>query len=1285
MLVLQHNCRKTYVVSIQALEQALEAQAGIVCLQEPYRGSISHPSFVFFWPEIEDRATIRVAVAVRRDILGSWAIEHRTDLVNSTHAQCLDVWERHKGQKTQRTRLVNVYDQRIRPEQGAAFRAISKLSWSHIITRRTILAGDFNARSPRWDPYTRRPTNCNELLELIEKFQLILNNTEEPTREENESRSVIDLTFSTPEIGLLDHWAVDLNNPTTSDHKIIYFSWLPLREESSPRRLEKVVTGWDIDLLARDPIKETKARENWIRLSLANPPILETTDNLDQEAKWIQQALTDVLNSWAKPLYITTFSKRWWNKDIKKARQTFTSAHHRWQRGQITFSEYKEARNSFYILIRREKRHTWEQFLEGESQETPLDSSKRCWAALRYSRPRPPAQCTPSLIVDDTTITTIEGKREVFLKQAFPRQDFEDVIIPQERSATIPEKDIERALFSQSTKKAPGKDRLNFKAIRLLWNWDCQRILNLIQACTKLGYQPKGWKIAKGIILRKPNKPINTTPKAYRVISLLNCLGKVVEKTIATWLSSWCEDNNILHNGQFGSRRGRSTVDALAMLVDTVERAWKEKKVVGALMLDVKGAFDHVNRKRLLELLKELGLPGNIIAWVASFLTDRQACLVVDGIEGPLEDIQAGLPQGSPVSPILFIIYISKLLKELEERFPSTTIPSFADDICVLVAGSSVEEVSVALGEIGDSALNLGKEHKIEFEMKKTEAVLLSRRRDTQRKAKDFPINLAGRSVPFNKEATRWLGFWLDYKLDFSKHFNKKIVQAKQALHQTRSLVKRKGLAIGLAKRVQIAAVTSIALYGAEIWWRGQKTRERELQTLFNSQARAALGLFKSTPLRFLQEESGIPKAEELLNYRQNLFTLRALQKPAFHPSNDLLPSTFRFGEMDAQPGQYSETNLDWEKDTRQRGLGKHLAQQLTKVLEVNLEEGLEETLFSSTSLRGKVIIREKNLAKEDALRVYPEDLVLFSDGAKDREFASAGVAWKKQQATTFRTRGITLGRGKEALDAELYAIREALLIARKETRESRQQPKLIRIFTDCKKALSILQERKRWKSAMVVEILEASNSLTIPIVFSWVPAHMEVEGNVLADQAAKAVLGRSGSKDNVVSTLYVLKQIKGTKKDIALDPNILKGKRSLTTRYLQLKSAHACVGKHLKRIKAIEDESCPWCPAQVETVEHALLSCKAWRKGRNKLLKSVAKKLDLDLESRNRPTQVSLDQLFLRDVSPNLLQFLEDESIGQRGEREKSRRLDLWDLQLLDPGGREESGVEEEDRTPSR
>ena len=110
MLILQHNYRKTYAVYMHALEQALQKKASIVCLQELSLDSLSHPSFTFFQLEIEEKKTIRVVVAVRRDILGSQAIEHRTNLVNNTYAQCLDVWERHREKKAQMTRLVNIYN-----------------------------------------------------------------------------------------------------------------------------------------------------------------------------------------------------------------------------------------------------------------------------------------------------------------------------------------------------------------------------------------------------------------------------------------------------------------------------------------------------------------------------------------------------------------------------------------------------------------------------------------------------------------------------------------------------------------------------------------------------------------------------------------------------------------------------------------------------------------------------------------------------------------------------------------------------------------------------------------------------------------------------------------------------------------------------------------------------------------------------------------------------------------------------------------------------------------------
>ena len=205
--------------------------------------------------------------------------------------------------------------------------------------------------------------------------------------------------------------------------------------------------------------------------------------------------------------------------------------------------------------------------------------------------------------------------------------------------------------------------------------------------------------------MKKPNKPDYSIPKSYRVISLLNCLGKVVEKIVATALSNLCEENKLLHKGQFGYRKQRNAIDAVAKLILTTENAWNSKQQLGALFMDVKGAFDCVIKQQLIQRLVELKIPGFLVKWVDSFLTDRQAQLVIDGFTCQLQDICAGVPQGSLVSPILFNMYLSGIFEKIEQENPDITALSFADDIGFLAPGKTVEDIQKALSQAGDLAV----------------------------------------------------------------------------------------------------------------------------------------------------------------------------------------------------------------------------------------------------------------------------------------------------------------------------------------------------------------------------------------------------------------------------------------------------------------------------------------------------------------------------------------------------------------------------------------------------
>lgn len=154
------------------------------------------------------------------------------------------------------------------------------------------------------------------------------------------------------------------------------------------------------------------------------------------------------------------------------------------------------------------------------------EDSDRCWTALRYTKEWATA-VTPALQGPNGMIAaTIEEKEEMIRTNCFPAPPLDGQELPRQTTGPahldVTESSVWQALHHQSTKKAPGPDRLNFHALRLLWEWDSVRIISLIRQCLRQGYHPYAWRTAKGV-LRKPNKIDYTQVKSYRVISLLNC------------------------------------------------------------------------------------------------------------------------------------------------------------------------------------------------------------------------------------------------------------------------------------------------------------------------------------------------------------------------------------------------------------------------------------------------------------------------------------------------------------------------------------------------------------------------------------------------------------------------------------------------------------------------------------------------------------------------------------------------------------------------------------------
>ena len=265
----------------------------------------------------------------------------------------------------------------------------------------------------------------------------------------------------------------------------------------------------------------------------------------------------------------------------------------------------------------------------------------------------------------------MKAKEALVRRAAFPKPPtnlVEPLITSFESAHTKINKEVVgQALMTQATTKALSPDKINFQILQMIWGWDKARITSMVYHAIRLGYHPTEWKKARGILLEKGGKRDFRLVRSYQVISLLNCIGKVVEKVVAMELSGYCESYSTLYLGQMGGRKERSAIDAVAALVHRVQEKWEDKKLAAALFMDVKEAFDHVSKRQLLTRMIELGIDGDLVTWTGSFLIDRKVQLVIDGHDNKEKEIETGIPQGFPVSPILFLIYISGVFNKISE------------------------------------------------------------------------------------------------------------------------------------------------------------------------------------------------------------------------------------------------------------------------------------------------------------------------------------------------------------------------------------------------------------------------------------------------------------------------------------------------------------------------------------------------------------------------------------------------------------------------------------------
>ena len=537
-----------------------------------------------------------------------------------------------------------------------------------------LFIGDFNAHHREW-LNSVSPTDCHGRRAI--DFSTESGCDQLIQRPTHRSGNILDLIFTDVPGVVSGNVGVPIG---TSDHTFV--SATVKTEQVIP----EVVTSRKIYL---------KSQGNWRGvendLSNLNWPHFY---RLDDAIEPLSAAIEEIIDRHI-PSRIVTFrnkDKAWFNSDCKRAYLEKQEAYNLWKRNRsnLTWNNYIQLRSvaqDVYEIAEREYNRGVKETLGNATQ------SHKWWSTLK-SALFGIDDGMPPLLKPDGSLTHCPREKTALFANVFDeKQSSEELVIPQschpEAKLTMiafRSREIKRLMLDLDPYGGSGPDGIFplffIKTAGIL----APKIAVIFRKLVRAGKFSLFWRTAN-ITPTSKSVTAGSSPSDYRPISITPILSKIFERVLAKRLNSFAEKNDLFPSHQFGFRKGLGACDAVLTISDKVQKALDSGSEARMVGLDFSAAFDRVNHKALIFKLRQLGIGGQFLSILTDFLTNRRQRVVVDGHHGEWRNVISGVPQGSVLGPLLFILYTHDMWIGLENQ-----LTAYADDATLIAVIPSPDE-----------------------------------------------------------------------------------------------------------------------------------------------------------------------------------------------------------------------------------------------------------------------------------------------------------------------------------------------------------------------------------------------------------------------------------------------------------------------------------------------------------------------------------------------------------------------------------------------------------------